>query len=160
MAARRPNENRPEWAAWGRVVEEHRRAAGLTRKQIAKRVGIDDRTVCYVEMGRHRPNLSTVRDLCGVPELQLAPPPVYFRERELLYAFRVPLDELQAAPELLTVLLRSGFAGELGRAAKALAQHEPDMGAQAQQLIARLTLRNGVLRPGRPRLRSAPAGAQ
>lgn len=155
MAQKIGSSSLSDWAAWGRLVEKRRLAAGLSRAQLAKRVGIDERTVAYVETNRHKPSPGTVRDLCAVPELRLSPPPVYFQDRASAHAFLVPISELQAAPELLTVLLSAGLSDELSRAAKTLAQRAPAVGAQAERLLGRLAMRNGELRACRRR--RAPA---
>jgi putative transcriptional regulator len=58
-------------------VKELREAAGLTQAQLAKRAGVDEKTVRKVESGKHLPSLSTAMKIAaalGVPITALLEP--------------------------------------------------------------------------------------
>lgn len=57
---------------WGAVVQERRKAIGLSRLAVAKQAGISRDTVLACERAQHVPERDTVRRICAV---LVVPPP-------------------------------------------------------------------------------------
>lgn len=62
--------------AWGKDLEQRRKAAGLTRKVLAERAGISESTLRNVETARRPPTRMTIMHLQSVPELRIDPSPI------------------------------------------------------------------------------------
>jgi transcriptional regulator with XRE-family HTH domain len=61
----------PTWSASARVVEQERILRGWTRRQLAQAANVDPKTLGDFVGGRRRPQLGTVRALCGALGLRL-----------------------------------------------------------------------------------------
>jgi transcriptional regulator with XRE-family HTH domain len=56
---------------YGAAITQLRRQAGLTKRELAKRIGCDESYICVLEAGRRRPSLFFVEKL--TKELHLWP---------------------------------------------------------------------------------------
>lgn len=59
----------------GNTVKRRRRAAGLTQKELADRLGLRQATVSSVEAGARGTKLSTLLDILGALDLELTVAP-------------------------------------------------------------------------------------
>jgi putative transcriptional regulator len=51
-------------------LQEFREAAGLSKKELAERAGVTERTLFSIERGTHQPNVATaskIADALGIP---------------------------------------------------------------------------------------------
>lgn len=55
----------------GALINERRKAAGLSRAVVAMRAGMSESTLKNLEAGRHRPSQLTLSQLLSIPELRL-----------------------------------------------------------------------------------------
>ena len=56
---------------FGLLLADRRRAAGLSRRELAKFAKLSDATIKFVETARHMPSRTTLLCLTGVPQLKL-----------------------------------------------------------------------------------------
>lgn len=68
---RATDEERPEFARFGKRLWDARLAAKLGRSALAEKAKLSDATIKFIEKGRTRPTLQTVAAIIGVPELGL-----------------------------------------------------------------------------------------
>ena len=68
---RATDEERPEFARFGKRLWDARLAAKLSRSAVAQKTKLSDATIKFIETQRTRPTLQTVAALLGVPELGL-----------------------------------------------------------------------------------------
>lgn len=66
-----PDECPAPLLAWGALLRASREGAGMTRAQLAKRAGIAESSIKFVETGRHAPGRRVMEALLMVPELML-----------------------------------------------------------------------------------------
>lgn len=59
----------------GNIIKRRRRAAGLTQKELADRLGLRQATVSSVESGAGGTKLSTLLDMLGALDLELTMAP-------------------------------------------------------------------------------------
>ena len=68
---RATDEERPEFARFGKRLWDARLAAKLGRSALAQKAQLSDATIKFIETLRTRPTLQTVAAIIGVPELGL-----------------------------------------------------------------------------------------
>lgn len=68
--------------AWGNGLVQRRKAAGLTRDQLAQRAGLSPSTLRNAEKGVGAPTRTTIMHLQSVPELRIETPPPRLAGRE------------------------------------------------------------------------------
>lgn len=62
--SRRPSDERPVFSR----LDVHRRAAGLSRQQLAEAVGVHYQTIGYLERGEYSPSLALALDIAATLE--------------------------------------------------------------------------------------------
>src|SRR5215470_15643825 len=51
---------------FGKLVRSHRKAAGLTQRSLARKLGVEASHVTFIETGRRRPSLKLIRRLADI----------------------------------------------------------------------------------------------
>ena len=54
----------PVVASWGFTIRRLRTEAGLSQRELARRVGVDPSHISYVEKGKREPSLSLLLTIC------------------------------------------------------------------------------------------------
>lgn len=62
--------------SFGDKLRSARKAAGLTQRELAKRIGMENSSICNWEKGRSIPYVDTIESICGVLHVD----PAYFFE--------------------------------------------------------------------------------
>ena len=72
--------------AFGDKLRSARQAAGLTQRELAKRIGMENSSICNWEKGRSVPYVDTIETICWVLHVD----PAYFFEKDEGEAEQLP----------------------------------------------------------------------